>query len=1041
MTFIPFPRTPSKLSQKGSDALRRRPHVNENDSPPQRPTSFRNGVRRASCVWGTFLIVANSFAPVWFCVCLADDGPHHRPIDREPAASQAEWVWEDGTDRMGESAVVIERTFELSEPCDRAMLQIVADFAAIRVEINGNPLFARDAYGAPLHVDVARFLIPGSNSLLINALGVTGPSAIAAALECFDGKTRSAVILSDQTCKDGQGQPVLQLGHVGSARWSLERLSEISPFDEYNQWKEALNSDQQLQDSESEAKLSPLPPGFEIIKVRQATPEEGSWISLAFDPQGRLMIAREDKGILCLTLSDDRDRVAKSELINDALGEVRGLVWHKDALFAHANRDKALYRLRRNVHDDRWAAAESLFATEGGTGHGRNDLVIGADGALHAIVGDDVLVPDSSPRRARPEASAKHELGHWARLDLNADGATWQAMNRGLRNPYGIDFNRDGEAFTYDADNEGDVGLSYYRPNRINHLVSGANYGWHQDRDQCRSMPVYAPDSWPSTLDLGRGSPTAVKFATNTGFPAPWRHALFVLDWAYGRIIAIELLPHGASYVGSATLFLQGRPLNVTDLEFGPDGAMWFITGGRKTASALYRVRYVNHASPDATPHGKQTTARMVYSAQARKIRGELEAFHGRIDPQAIPLGAAHLGSDDPWIRGAARVALEWQPVAMWRSYTKNAPCNLEGLTWLMALARAGSNEDRQAVSRQVSAFLDGAALSELSEIERLTLLRIHELCGVPTDPAVKQQCLDQASALAVRDSVPVARELARWLVSLQAPQAVAFSLERLASTSEQPERLHYLEVLSDAKVGWDEEQQVVFFTALAHAKRFSNGDRFMPPFFDAISHNALLNVDRKDQRDLFSKMLSSNPKTEPIVTPRRPIIRQWTMADVLGRDRATPSRTPNLARGRDLYSVAQCAKCHVCGSIGHPIGPDLTTVGRRFSRREVMHSIIEPSSVIAEAYRNWVIIHNDGSVTTGRVIQNDFRESKLILAVNEATSPVRKTVDKADIESWTESPVSPMPSGLLDTLDHDEIEDLVAFILAQGRVHSPVSN
>ena len=38
--------------------------------------------------------------------------------------------------------------------------------------------------------------------------------------------------------------------------------------------------------------------------------------------------------------------------------------------------------------------------------------------------------------------------------------------------------------------------------------------------------------------------------------------------------------------------FLKGQPLNVTDLEFGADGSMYLITGGRKTQSKLYRVTY-----------------------------------------------------------------------------------------------------------------------------------------------------------------------------------------------------------------------------------------------------------------------------------------------------------------------------------------------------------------------------------------------------------------------------------------------------------------
>ena len=82
-------------------------------------------------------------------------------------------------------------------------------------------------------------------------------------------------------------------------------------------------------------------------------------------------------------------------------------------------------------------------------------------------------------------------------------------------------------------------------------------------------------------------------FAYRSHFPGKYREAFFIADWSYGRILAIHMTPDGASYRGEEETFILGRPLNVTDFEFGPDGAMYFVTGGRKTQSALYRVSYV----------------------------------------------------------------------------------------------------------------------------------------------------------------------------------------------------------------------------------------------------------------------------------------------------------------------------------------------------------------------------------------------------------------------------------------------------------------
>src|SRR5206468_8516218 len=98
---------------------------------------------------------------------------------------------------------------------------------------------------------------------------------------------------------------------------------------------------------------------------------------------------------------------------------------------------------------------------------------------------------------------------------------------------------------------------------------------------------------------------TGIEFGTTSRFPSPYDEALFIADWAYGRILAIHLTPTGASYTATSELFISGRPMNVTDLTFGPDGAMYFITGGRGTQSGLYRVSY---DGPKVQPKSKTRT-------------------------------------------------------------------------------------------------------------------------------------------------------------------------------------------------------------------------------------------------------------------------------------------------------------------------------------------------------------------------------------------------------------------------------------------------
>lgn len=928
------------------------------------------------------------------------------------------WIWSDSDP----SGITTSQQVSLDGPVESATLRVTADFAAVRVSLNGKPVLALDSYDPPTEIDLTRSLQFGENRLDVTATAVGGPAALAYALviQPRDGETRH--IASGATPSPG----LRDLGAVTPTRWALNRLPDVSPFAEYNQWREALAGDPAAEGNPGDARLSPLPAGFEIEKIRDARPEEDSWISLAIDPKGRLIVAREQKGLLRLTVSDNGREIVSAETIDDTLEECRGIEWKDGALYAHANRSKTLYRLRDTDGDDRFDEIVPLLSTEGGSGHGRNDLVTGPDGALHAIVGDDIAVPENAPRRARPEAGAPKELGHWARWIGRPDGTgTWEALTRGLRNPYGIDFNTDGEPFTYDADNEGDVGLPFYRPTRINHLVSGANYGWHQDRGNSRSLPIHAPDSVPTTYDVGRGSPTGVKFGTRSHFPQPWRDALFALDWAYGRIVAVHLSPNGAGYLGSGEIFLEGRPLNVTDLDFDADGALWFITGGRKTQSALYRIRFTG-AKP-APSESEQDRVRAEHSRQARETRRSLERFHGHADPAAIAAAWPHLGSPDPWLRHAARVAVEWQPVDTWREKALAAEGNLAGLTALLALARAGGDPDRSAASDRASRF---ALSSDASRIEKLTLLRIHELAGPPIRPDDRRRLAEQLSAFKSDLSEPVQRELARALIALDSPDGVTFALERLAAADDQLERLHYLEALAEAKTGWSEDRRSLFFTTLAHAKRFSYGDRLMIPFFQGLEGQSLAQVENAADRDRFTKMLAGESDDSPPVVAR-PFVQHWT-TDAL----AEPAEhKPDPIRGRDLYAAALCARCHVCGTTGRPVGPDLTHVANRFSRRDLIESIVEPSKVVAEVHRNVIVTRTDGSTLQGRIIQNDFRESKLILSTNPFAPAETVTMPKSEIKSWEESPVSPMPPALLDTLSREEVEDLLAFILGGGRV------
>ena len=70
--------------------------------------------------------------------------------------------------------------------------------------------------------------------------------------------------------------------------------------------------------------------------------------------------------------------------------------------------------------------------------------------------------------------------------------------------------------------------------------------------------------------------------------------ALLEADWSRGRLLYTPLTRKGASYTAASarTELVHGEPLNITDVEVGPDGLVYFTTGGRTTEGGVFRVTY-----------------------------------------------------------------------------------------------------------------------------------------------------------------------------------------------------------------------------------------------------------------------------------------------------------------------------------------------------------------------------------------------------------------------------------------------------------------
>jgi putative heme-binding domain-containing protein len=781
-----------------------------------------------------------------------------------------------------------------------------------------------------------------------------------------------------------------------------------------------------------------VPPGFRVELLRSAQGGEDSWISMSFDPKGRIVIGLDAVGVARLSPPGDASGAGQGdewgfERLDESLRHCRGVLCAHDAIYVAATDSKEFWRFRDTKGDDSFADRARLqsFDYRSRYGHGQNQIVLGPDDMLYLVIGNDVSFPrDTSPASPYRDPHSDrllpdpHDAGQDDRvgaiLRTDAEGRDWTVIAGGFRNPVDAAFSPDGELFTWDADMEWDVGQPWYRPTRLNHVVSGGEYGW---RWGTAKWPPSYPDSLPPNLETGLGSPTALVFGTRSRFPEAFRSSLFMADWQHGRILAVTLVPDGASYTATDTVFAEGAPLNVCDMEFGPDGALYFITGGRGSQSGLYRI-VAEHSDggPAPTSAPRDRTA-----ALARARRHALERYHAGCMPGAVDDLWPELSAPDRWLRHTARVALERQPLEDWRERACTEKDPLRRSEALLALVRVSSAEERIDVVRAVLA-------GEASTDERvvLTVLRVLSIAlargvDIDSDAFHVHEMLERLDS---HPSEAVQQELVELRVATRAPGVVRDVLRRLDLAAGQEQQIHCLHALMRWDGAWELPARRRIIEWFLKSRSFTGG-HLLPKIMRRMQDDFVASLSPEERMHLATEIARLESPTSvvsdaPAVAPR-PFVKHWTLEELVPHlSDVTEVRDP--ARARTALAAAQCLKCHRLGGSGSAVGPDLSAVRNRFDLRSITESIISPSKVVDPKYHSTTFQLVSGRVVTGRSAQVSTGE---IVVELDALRGVTERIARSEIEASHPSPVSPMPQGLLDTLTLEEVLDLLAVVRA----------
>jgi putative heme-binding domain-containing protein len=417
--------------------------------------------------------------------------------------------------------------------------------------------------------------------------------------------------------------------------------------------------------------------------------------------------------------------------------------------------------------------------------------------------------------------------------------------------------------------------------------------------------------------------------------------------------------------------------------------------------------------------------------AKARALRRHL---------QFAPLDEVRrlTGDRDPAIRLAAQIRVGEHlakpgDVAAFPPGGDIATFYRSGLTLMVAEARieaaassARPESDRETLLAQLNE-LDFSGLDD--ELQTLALRDYHIVLARlgPPDDALATKTIARLDALYPAKYWQANHLLCELLVYFNAPSVVKKTLALLAKAERSEDFMEYLFFLRNVQANWTIEQRRAYFTALNHAETLE-GARDYARSMRLIRAEYAATLTDSERQALGS--LVDGTLTPPVQnTGPQVVVKAWTEADLLPRlERVSKGRS--YEGGLMAFASAQCIVCHRFGKTGGLVGPDLTGVASRFSRKDILTSILEPSKVIDEKYRNTTFELKSGATVVGMVESED--DESVYVRVNP-TSSATTGVPKSLIVKREASNISPMPPGLLNTLSEVQILDLLAFLESGG--------
>lgn len=660
----------------------------------------------------------------------------------------------------------------------------------------------------------------------------------------------------------------------------------------------------------------------------------------------------------------------------------------------------------------------------------------------------------------------------------SADGENLTRIAEGFWNPFGICVRADGEIFAA----ENDPGER--PPCRVLHIIEGGDYGYERSYGSEAHHPFV---SWNGEL---RGTLPMIHPSGEAPCGVlPLGRGLLVPSWSDHRIDFYPLISAGASYTSKPITLVKGsryfRPSCIAaDPASTKQKRVFYLcdwVDGRYQAHGYGRLWKLEIDLKKATWVGKMDLepptpeaklAALLRSGKSTHTLKELLTFSHAEDPflaqsalQALSRNASNWTPQEvaSWSaadRIQAVMALKlakadpenWVPMFL---ADKNPDVQFETLRWisdyglkaflpLVEQKLAESDLDYRRFEAAIATLntLQGKPEAGIRNPE-LLLARVQDEKSAPRIRAYALRLLPTQSRSAPKEGNQPVKNFPKGLTLEMLQQLLAVNDETLSlevvrtlsgnpiaaqkilvGIAADPKQSELLRAEAIAGLATVAEQNTALLLKLAGTKEQTVREEALralrsipltPPQQQSLKSLA---GQYPESADLFAAAL--NPKSLSVGRPALTDTQAWLQALEAVSVPADPES------GRRIFHhgrLANCAHCHRHGGRGNVVGPDLSSLGNKQDHAWLLKSILEPSREMAPEYQPRTIILTDGRTFTGIRLRSYVKET-----IRDAHGQNR-TFDRNDVEAMVESPVSFMPSGLVNSLTDREIKDLLAFL------------